>query len=115
MKYGFIGCGNMGGAVAAAVAQATHDIMITDRSGKAKKIAEELGILYGDNLSVAKECDVLFLCVKPHMMKDMLLPLQTVLQERKPLLVTMAAGLTMAQIEAFSGTEIGRASCRERV
>ena len=106
MKYGFIGCGNMGGAVAAAVAKATHDIMITDRSGKARKIAEELGILYSDNLSIAKECDVLFLCVKPHMMKDMLLPLQTVLQERKPLLVTMAAGLTMAQIEAFSGTDL---------
>lgn len=106
MKYGFIGCGNMGGAVAAAVAKATHDIMITDRSGKARKIAEELGILYSDNLSIAKECDVLFLCVKPHMMKDMLLPLQAVLQERKPLLVTMAAGLTMAQIEAFSGTDL---------
>ena len=106
MKYGFIGCGNMGGAVAAALAKTTHDIMITDRSGKARKIAEELGILYGDNLSVAKECDVLFLCVKPHMTKDMLLPLQTVLQERKPLLVTMAAGLTMAQIEAFSGTDL---------
>ena len=106
MKYGFIGCGNMGGAVAAALARTTHDIMITDRSGKAKKLAQELGVDYADNETAAKNCDILFLCVKPHMMKDMLLPLQPALQERKPLLVTMAAGLTMAQIEAFAGGKL---------
>ena len=33
MKYGFIGCGNMGGAIARALANTTNDIMITDRSG----------------------------------------------------------------------------------
>ena len=28
MKYGFIGCGNMGGAIARALANTTNDIMI---------------------------------------------------------------------------------------
>lgn len=38
MKYGFIGCGNMGGAIAKAVSQVTKDIMVSDRSGKARPL-----------------------------------------------------------------------------
>ena len=106
MKYGFIGCGNMGGAVARALSQSTKSIMVSDRSGKAKALAEELGICYGDNLTIAAECDMIFLCVKPHMMKDMLLPLQKVLAERKPMLITMAAGLTMGRIEEFAAARL---------
>ena len=45
MKYGFIGCGNMGGAIAKALSRATKEIMVSDRSGKAKAFAEELGIV----------------------------------------------------------------------
>ena len=106
MKYGFIGCGNMGGAVARALCRNTRDVMISDRSGKAVALAAELGISYGDNVRIAAECDRIFLCVKPHMMKDMLLPLQPVLAQRKPLLITMAAGLTLEQIESFAGTQL---------
>ena len=106
MKYGFIGCGNMGGAVARALSQSTKDIVVSDRSGKAKALAAELGIGYGDNQSIAAQCDAIFLCVKPHMMKDMLLPLQSILAERKPLLITMAAGLTMEKIAAFAGVQL---------
>lgn len=106
MKYGFIGCGNMGGAIARAVSKSTKDIMITDRSGKAKALAEELGIVYSDAQTIAKECDRIFLAVKPHMMADMLAPLQTVLQQRKPLLITMAAGLEVSRIEQMAGGQL---------
>lgn len=106
MKYGFIGCGNMGGAVARALCRSTRNVMISDRSGKAAALAQELGIVYGDNGRIAAECDRIFLCVKPHMMKDMLLPLQPMLAQRKPLLITMAAGLTLEQIESFAGTQL---------
>ena len=106
MKYGFIGCGNMGGAVARALSGTTKDILVSDRSGKAKALAEELGISYGDNQTIAQSCQRIFLAVKPHMMADMLAPLAPVLAQRKPVLITMAAGLTMAQIQAFVGAEI---------
>jgi len=106
MKYGFIGCGNMGGAIARALRNATDSITVTDRSGKAKAIAQELGIAYGDINQVAATCDRIFLGVKPHMMKDVLASIQPVLMERKPLLITMAAGLTLAQIEEYAGGEI---------
>ena len=105
MKYGFIGCGNMGGAIARALSQNTKDILITDRSGKAKALAEELGITYG-SIEDAASCHKVFLGVKPHMMQGVLAPLQGILAEKKPLLITMAAGLEISKIEDFAGTKL---------
>lgn len=107
MKYGFLGCGNMGGAICRALRKETADILITDRSGKAKGLAQELGIAYGSAEEIAANCDRIFLAVKPHMMESVLAPLQVKLQERKPLLVTMAAGLTMERIETMAGGNLG--------
>lgn len=106
MKYGFIGCGNMGSAVVKALCKSTRDIAVTDRSGKAAAFAMEQGIAYLPGQQVAEQCDVLFLCVKPHMMRDALQPLRTVLAMRKPMLVTMAAGLTMDTIESMAGCRL---------
>ena len=106
MKYGFIGCGNMGGAVAKALSNSTRDIALSDRSGKGKALAAELGISYSDNASIAANCDRVFLAVKPYFMEDVLKALQPILAEKKPLLITMAAGLTLAQIETFAGCRL---------
>lgn len=106
MEYGFLGCGNMGGAIARALSLKTKDIAVSDRSGKAKLLAQELGVTYSDNASIAENCDRIFLAVKPHMMRDMLLPLKDTLAKRKPLLITMAAGLEIRQIEEFAGTHL---------
>ena len=106
MKYGFIGCGNMGGSIVRALSRNTKDIAVTARSGKAKTLASELGITYSDNAAIAAQCDRIFLAVKPHMMKDMLLPLRETLARRKPLLITMAAGLEMEKIEEFAGVRL---------
>ena len=106
MKYGFIGCGNMGGAVARALSKSTQDIMLSDRSGKGAALAAELGIAYGTPLEVAESCDRIFLAVKPFLMEGVLKPLQPVFAERKPTLITMAAGLTLETIEAMAGCSL---------
>jgi len=106
MKYGFIGCGNMGGAIARALARATTDFAITDRSGRAIALAAEIPCGYLSSAEIAENCDRIFLAVKPHMMQDVLAPLQSILAEKKPLLITMAAGITIAQIEEFAGCEL---------
>ena len=106
MKYGFIGCGNMGGASARALSRSTQDIALSDRSGKGKALAQELGIRYQDNGFLAENCDRIFLGVKPHMMQGMLLPLRQVLAQRKPLLISMAAGLEIQQIRDFAGCDL---------
>jgi len=105
MKYGFIGCGNMGGAIARALAKKTKDFMLTDRSGKARVLAQELGVSYGTNEEAAA-CDRVFLGVKPQMMADVLQSLQGVLMQKKPVLITMAAGLTMESIEKMAGARL---------
>ena len=53
MKYGFIGCGNMGGAIAKALSKSTTDIALSDRSGKGKVLAQQLGVTYSDNDAIA--------------------------------------------------------------
>ena len=99
MKYGFIGCGNMGGAIAKALASKNIDLAVTDRSGKAKA----LGFPYTSAEDIAGNAARIFLGVKPHMMQDVLENLKPILQEKKPLLITMAAGLTMERIEEMAG------------
>ena len=103
MKYGFLGCGNMGGAIARALAKQTTDFSVTDRSGKAAGLAAALCCGYCSAEEIAQNADRIFLGVKPQMMAGALKPLQPILAEKKPLLITMAAGLTMDQIQALAG------------
>ena len=105
MKYGFIGCGNMGGAIAKALCQSTKDILLSDRSGKGTAIADSLGCAYG-TAEAAATCNFVFLGVKPQGMSDVLHQLQPVLQARKPVLISMAAGMTVATIETLAGGNI---------
>ena len=106
MKYGFIGCGNMGGAIARALSRATKEIMISDRSGRARDLAQELGIVYADNAAIAARCDRIFIAVKPHMVPQVLSSLRRTLAERKPLLITMAAGMEIAKLEDLAETSL---------
>lgn len=104
MQYGFIGCGNMGGAVARALCHTTDakEVLLANRTmSKAKDLAQELGCAYGTNEDVASTCEYIFLCVKPQMMKDMLEGIADILQRREKgsfVLVSMAAGLTISKL-----------------
>ena len=105
MKIGFIGAGNMGGALATAAAKAVGGdcLLIADVSAeKAAALAAEIGAVVADNATVAAQCDYIFLGVKPQMMKDMLTDLKPSLQA-DTVLITMAAGLTTDQIRAWAG------------
>ena len=106
-KYVFIGAGNMGGALCKAVSKSTKEILIADHfAEKAEKLAELTGGKTADNNAIAKECDYIFLGVKPQMMKDMLAEIKDVLIDREDVvLVTMAAGLSIETIREFAGGE----------
>ena len=106
MKYGFLGCGNMGGAIARALAKKTTDFSVTDRSGRAIGLAVELCCGYASAEEIAENAERIFLAVKPQMMAGALENLQPILAEKKPLLITMAAGLTMEQIQQMAGCSL---------
>ena len=112
MKYyfGFIGTGNMGGALASAVAAKVggDKVLVCDKDmAKAQAVAEKLGACAGDIAAVAAECKYIFLGVKPQMMAGMLTEIADVLKNRqdKYVLVTMAAGLTLCTIAEMAGVQ----------
>ena len=105
MTIGFIGAGNMGGALATSVFFAAVDanLLIADVDTiKAESLAGAVGGQVVDNATLAAQCDYIFLGVKPQMMKDMLTDLKPHLKA-DAVLITMAAGLTTEQIRAWAG------------
>ena len=108
--FGFIGTGNMGGALARAVRRAVdggHILLANRTPEKAQALAGELGALAVDNSLAAARADYLFLGVKPHMMAGMLASIHDTLAGRQTpcVLVSMAAGLSMAKIRAMAGVD----------
>ena len=105
---GFIGVGNMGGALARAAARAVDPgrIVVSNRSPeKAEALSQALSCRVATATEVAERCDLVFLGVKPQMMAGLLADLQPALERRiTPVtLVSMAAGVSMAQIRAMAG------------
>ncbi len=105
-RIGFLGCGNMGSALARAAAKQSRNLLLANRTpAKAEALAGELGAQVADNGQVARDCDLIFLGVKPQMMAGLLAELAPVFLQRKDrfILVTMAAGLTMEAIRSMAG------------
>lgn len=105
--FGFIGTGNMGGALARALAKNVEgdSILLANRSAeKAAALAAELGCKAVSSEAIAKKADYIFLGVKPQMMADLLAQLSPILKEREDrfILVTMAAGLTIERIRELA-------------
>ena len=112
-KYqcGFIGAGNMGGALAAAVCKrcSPDQVIVYDRAdAKMEELAGKLGCVAADDIEqVARESRFIFLGVKPQAMGDMLSEISDVLEDRTDrfTLVTMAAGMTIDQICRMAGND----------
>lgn len=103
-KVGFIGCGNMGGALARAAAKSASDLYLADHMReKAGQLAQSLGASVADNETIASQCDYIFLGVKPQVLPELLADIAPVLKARQGrfVLVSMAAGVQTARIRAL--------------
>lgn len=108
MKFGFIGAGNMGGALCQAVSKVTEkkNIFISDYDAKkAEELAQTLGINSCNNEFIAENCDFIVLGVKPQVMEGVLGGISDTLKERTSpfTLISMAAGLSTDTIKKYSG------------
>ena len=106
--FGFIGAGNMGGALARAAAKAVTSeyVLVSDvYAPAAEKLAAELSCKIADGAAVAAQADFIFLGVKPQVMNSMLQNIAPVLAQRKTpfVLVSMAAGLSIQKIRDMAG------------
>lgn len=106
MKYGFIGCGNMGSAIASALCKSTNSILISDPNEKATLFAQKIGCSMGSNIDAVQNCEYLFLAVKPQVLESVLEPLIAQLKKSKPVIISMAAGVPIAKIEQMIGAPI---------
>jgi pyrroline-5-carboxylate reductase len=111
VEFGFIGCGNMGGDLARAVAKTTtgNKLLFCDANlEKARELASCFGAKVTDNAQdVAKNCRFIFLGVKPQGFDGLFDSIADVLKARKDsfVLVTMAAGVTVDRVSALAGVD----------
>lgn len=114
MKIGFIGCGNMGSALAIAVKKTGKgEILLSNRTvEKAEALANKICATVSTNEEIASTCDFIFLGVKPHLLRDLLATLAPTLSIRTDrfVLISMAAGLSLHSLActAPEGTPIIR-------
>ena len=112
MKIGFIGAGNMGGSIlkgyAKSAASAGNEILLHDKMTEnnvemASAIAgsgftnKSINIC-NDNRELARESDIVILGVKPNVVDDVL---REIAPAENTLLVSMAAGVSIANLEGF--------------
>lgn len=111
---GFLGGGHMGRALIAALRRHGHpaaQILVGEPSADLRLALErDLGVrTTADNIEVASAADILVLAVKPQDMAAALSPLQATLASRRPLIVSIAAGLPVARLRELCGAGAGTA------
>ena len=105
MKIGFIGCGNMGGALARAAAKTNPECLyLADYSKeKAEALARELSACAKTNKEISAKADLVFLAVKPNVIASVVEDIKGELLDSGATVVTMAAGVKIEKLEAILG------------
>ncbi|MGT2950644.1 pyrroline-5-carboxylate reductase [Streptococcus cuniculi] len=104
MKVGFIGLGNMGSAIALAVAKvAGVEVLLSHHNqARAAALQAQTGGRILSNSDIVQEADVIFLGVKPHLLAPLLESLGgTALQHSSTVWISMAAGISLEQLAQY--------------
>lgn len=107
----FLGTGNMcGSIIGGLIAEGYNpaDITATRRSEeRLQTLKDELGIQTStDNIAAVANHDVIILGVKPQMMKELCDQIKDQVQISKPLVISVAAGLTAETLERWLGGNV---------
>ena len=105
---GFIGCGNMGAALARAVAASLggEKLLLADLdAAKCALLSQDLNAKVATAEEIAKEAYAIVLGVKPQALEATMKPLHAILAERKTpfFFVSMAAGTSIDKITSYVG------------
>jgi len=105
-RIAFIGGGNMATALIAGMirhgAQPGGIAVAEPRAEALQELSREYGVAtYTNNLDAAEGAAILVLAVKPQMMADVCRALRPVVQKYRPVIISIAAGIRIAQIERW--------------
>lgn len=108
MKFGFIGAGNMAGAIIKGMTIGTKSynancIYVTSKTKvSSHELAQLCGVTACDcSQEVIENTDVLILAVKPYVLSEILPSLKEMILKKNPLVISIAAGKTLDFLESF--------------
>lgn len=112
----FIGAGNMASAIFGGMLEGGYPADAIVATSRSQETCDTIGQRYGirtmqDNLAAVGEADVIVLAVKPQMMRDLCLSLRDSVQSRRPLIISVAAGLDAATLDAWLGGGLAVIRC----
>lgn len=112
----FIGGGNMARSLLGGLIADGSDpqsLWVADPdAGQREGLRAQLGIqTSADNLSVAEQADVLVLAVKPQALRSVATELAPVVQRRRPLVVSVAAGIREPDVNRWLGGNTALVRC----
>ncbi len=115
-KITFIGAGNMAGALIGGMLQnsfSANQIIAADPyQPSLDRLANDYQIaIASNNAEAVALADVVVLAVKPQVMQEALQQCRAVLYERRPLLISIAAGIPVASMQAWLGAAMPIVRC----
>jgi len=76
-------------------------------ASRREELANDFGVTgLADNITAANESDIVIFAVKPQVMETAVLALAGRLSEKKPLLISIAAGIPIASLESWVGGDL---------
>jgi pyrroline-5-carboxylate reductase len=105
---GFIGAGNMARSLAGGLLRNGWDaarLVLSDpHDHQRASIENALGLkVYSDNRDVVRQSDILVLATKPQVLAQVATELAATVQQKRPLIISIAAGIRSADIERWLG------------
>jgi pyrroline-5-carboxylate reductase len=115
-KLAFVGGGNMarsliGGLIGSGTP--VGSIAVSEPNTELRTaLVRDFGIAaHADNADAARSADVIVLAVKPQVMKTVCAGLREIAQSRRPLIVSIAAGIRIDQLDAWLGGGMAIVRC----
>jgi len=112
----FIGAGNMAssliGGLVAKGWQADHLFVSDPVQEQCQRLAAAYGVqACRDNNTAVAQADVLILAIKPQVMRDVLLGIKNAVEQKRPLVISIAAGIPLSAITDILGSGIAVVRC----
>ena len=110
-RVAVLGAGKMGGILLNALLEKgllspKSTVATVQHEARARALTEKLGVSVGtDNLAAARDADIIFVCVKPQMVQEVMEQIRPQAASRQ-LVISVAASVPTSQIERVLGNNV---------